>query len=158
MGGFDEIHIGLNDLHLSYGMSFMFEPLANGTVEELCKKFKAAGVPYGFGGIAKLGDGMLPADTAIENTTGIGEAVCKEYEQVMMLIDESFYYDADGYLREKNDSEDTDGISGVRRLYHGLSRAKKKIAVVVKNNPEVFEGILSILQGEATVTKHRVES
>ena len=24
MGGFDEIHIGLNDLHLSYGMSFMF--------------------------------------------------------------------------------------------------------------------------------------
>lgn len=24
LGGFDEIHIGLNDLHLSYGMSFMF--------------------------------------------------------------------------------------------------------------------------------------
>ena len=24
-GGFDEIHIGLNDLHLSYGMTFMFE-------------------------------------------------------------------------------------------------------------------------------------
>ena len=24
MDGFDEIHIGLNDLHLSYGMSFMF--------------------------------------------------------------------------------------------------------------------------------------
>ena len=65
MGGFDEIHIGLNDLHLSYGMSFMFEPLANGTVEELCKKFKAAGVPYGFGGIAKLGDGMLPAEKII---------------------------------------------------------------------------------------------
>lgn len=64
-GGFDEIHIGLNDLHLSYGMTFMFELLANGTVENLCDKFKAAKVPYGFGGIAKLGAGMLPAEKVV---------------------------------------------------------------------------------------------
>ena len=64
-GGFDEIHIGLNDLHLSYGMTFMFELLADGTVERLCRKFKAAGIPYGFGGIAKLGDGLLPAEKVI---------------------------------------------------------------------------------------------
>ena len=63
--GIDEIHIGLNDLHLSYGMSFMFEPLANGMVEMLCDKFRAAGIPYGFGGIARLGDGMLPAEKII---------------------------------------------------------------------------------------------
>ena len=56
LGGFDEIHIGLNDLHLSYGMTFMFEPLSDGIVEMLCDKFKKAGIPYGFGGIAKLGD------------------------------------------------------------------------------------------------------
>ena len=65
MGGFDEIHIGLNDLHLSYGMTFMFELLADGTVEQLCHKFKDAGIPYGFGGIAKLGCGMLPAEKVI---------------------------------------------------------------------------------------------
>lgn len=65
IGGFDEIHIGLNDLHLSYGMSFMFELLSDGTVEMLCRKFKQAGVPFGFGGIAKLGSGMLPAERII---------------------------------------------------------------------------------------------
>lgn len=65
MGGFDEIHIGLNDLHLSYGMTFMFELLADGTVERLCKKFRSSGIPYGFGGIAKLGDGLLPAEMII---------------------------------------------------------------------------------------------
>ena len=65
MGGFDEIHIGLNDLHLSYGMTFMFELLSNGMVENLCKKFKRAGIPYGFGGIAKIGDGLLPAEKII---------------------------------------------------------------------------------------------
>ena len=62
---FDEIHIGLNDLSLSYGMTFMFELLADGTVEMLCRKFKQAGIPYGFGGIAKLGDGLLPAEKII---------------------------------------------------------------------------------------------
>lgn len=64
-GGMDEIHIGLNDLHLSYGMTFMFELLANGIVEELCKKINAYHIPYGFGGIAKLGDGLLPAEKII---------------------------------------------------------------------------------------------
>lgn len=58
----DEIHIGLNDLHLSYGLTFMFELLANGTVERICKKLDRAGIPYGFGGIAKIGQGSLPAE------------------------------------------------------------------------------------------------
>ena len=62
---FDEIHIGLNDLYLSYGMTFMFEPLANGMVEMLCQKFKKKGIPYGFGGIARLGAGMLSAEKII---------------------------------------------------------------------------------------------
>ena len=62
---FDEIHIGLNDLSLSYGLTFMFELLPNGTVEKLCNKFKQKGIPYGFGGIAKLGSGLLPAEKVI---------------------------------------------------------------------------------------------
>ncbi|MBO5280720.1 MAG: aldolase [Clostridia bacterium] len=61
----DEIHIGLNDLHLSYGLTFMFELLSNGTVERLCGKMKSAGIPYGFGGIACLGGGMLPSEKII---------------------------------------------------------------------------------------------
>ena len=60
-----EIHIGLNDLHLSYGLTFMFELLSNGTVEGLCKKMNAAGVKYGFGGIARIGEGTLPAEKIV---------------------------------------------------------------------------------------------
>lgn len=58
----DEIHIGLNDLHLSYKKKFMFELLIDGTVESLCRKIKRSGIPFGFGGIARLGQGMLPAE------------------------------------------------------------------------------------------------
>ncbi len=61
----DEIHIGLNDLHLSYGLTFMFELLTNGTVENLCEKFKAKGIRYGFGGIARIGEGTLPAEKIV---------------------------------------------------------------------------------------------
>lgn len=63
--GIDEIHIGLNDLHLSYGLTFMFELVSNGVVENLCNKIKKAGISYGFGGIAKLGYGDLPAENVI---------------------------------------------------------------------------------------------
>lgn len=72
LNGIDEIHIGLNDLHLSYGMDFMFELLADGTVEQLCKKIAATGIPYGFGGIAKIGEGILPADYIVTEHYRLG--------------------------------------------------------------------------------------
>lgn len=65
LDGIDEVHIGLNDLHISCGLTFMFELLANGTVETLCQKLAAKGIPYGFGGIAKIGDGAVPAEKII---------------------------------------------------------------------------------------------
>lgn len=63
--GIDEIFVGLNDLSLGYGLSFMFELLADGTVDKLCEKFKKKGIPYGFGGIASLGKGTLPSEYVI---------------------------------------------------------------------------------------------
>lgn len=68
----DEIFIGLNDLSLGYGKKFMFELLADGTVEDLCYKFKKRGIPYGFGGIAALGSGMLPAEKIITEHYRLG--------------------------------------------------------------------------------------
>ena len=68
----DEIFIGLNDLSLGYGKKFMFELLADGTVEDLCYKFKKRGIPYGFGGIAALGGGMLPAEKIITEHYRLG--------------------------------------------------------------------------------------
>lgn len=65
LDGIDEIHIGLNDLSLGYGMSFLFELLAGGQVERLCARLKEKGIPYGFGGIAAPGQGMVPAEKII---------------------------------------------------------------------------------------------
>ena len=73
--GIDEIHIGLNDLHLGYKKKFMFELLVDGTVERLCDKFKQKGMPYGFGGIAGLGQGMLPAESIIKEHYRLGSGM-----------------------------------------------------------------------------------
>ena len=70
--GIDEIHIGLNDLHLAYGMKFMFELLTDGTVERLGCKILARGIPYGFGGIARLGAGALPSEAVIKEHYRLG--------------------------------------------------------------------------------------
>lgn len=63
--GIDEVYIGLNDLHISLGLSFMFETLSGGLVEYMAQKILARGIPFGFGGMAKIGEGTLPADAIL---------------------------------------------------------------------------------------------
>ena len=70
--GIDFIHIGLNDLSLGYGKTFMFELLTDGTVEKLCSKIRAKNIPYGFGGIAALGKGAVPAEMIIQEHYRLG--------------------------------------------------------------------------------------
>lgn len=70
--GIDELHIGINDLSLGYHKKFMFELFADGTVEKLCEKFREAGLPYGVGGIASLGRGLLPAEYLIKEHYRLG--------------------------------------------------------------------------------------
>lgn len=56
-------------------MKFMFELLADGTVEKLCNKVRNKGIPYGFGGIAQLGQGMLPAEHVIAEHYRLGSSM-----------------------------------------------------------------------------------
>lgn len=70
--GIDSVHIGLNDLSLGYHKKFMFELLADGTVERLANSIKYRGIPFGFGGIASLGKGMLPSEYVIREHYRLG--------------------------------------------------------------------------------------
>lgn len=70
--GIDEVHIGLNDLHLAYHKTFMFELLCDGTVDRLARLLRAKGLKFGFGGIARVGYGMLPAEHIIAEHYKLG--------------------------------------------------------------------------------------
>ena len=73
--GIDEYHIGINDLSIGYGKKFMFELVADGTVEKLCGAIKTTGKPYGFGGIAALGKGLVPAENVIIEHYRVGSSM-----------------------------------------------------------------------------------
>ena len=70
--GIDEIYIGLNDMSLSYGYKFMFQPLANGMVDRLTDKIRGKGLTFGFGGIASLTGGMLPGSYVLKEHYRLG--------------------------------------------------------------------------------------
>lgn len=74
VAGIDAVHIGLNDLHLSYKMKFMFEPLVDGKVDRLCSLMASYGYEYGVGGIARIGYGMLPAEYIIAEHYRLGSS------------------------------------------------------------------------------------
>lgn len=72
--GVDELFIGLNDLHISMGLTFMFELLSDGLVEYIADKCNNAGIPFGFGGIARIGEGMLPSDYILGEHVRLGSS------------------------------------------------------------------------------------
>lgn len=80
--GIDMIHIGLNDLHLELGMKFMFQPLTDGIVDGMASRIKAKGIPFGFGGIARLNSGMLPGSNVLKEHYRLGSS--------MVIVSRSF--------------------------------------------------------------------
>jgi hypothetical protein len=62
--GVDEIHVGLNDLRLSLGLTVPFEPLATGLVDEAGRLAHEAGVRFGFGGVTSPTITGLPVSPA----------------------------------------------------------------------------------------------
>lgn len=117
LSGIDEIHIGLNDLHLEYKNKFMFELLSNGKVEEICSKIKESKIKYGFGGIARLDEGMLPARHIIAEHYRLGSQ--------MAILSRSFY---DSWIN--NDLEEIErvfkyGIMEIREYEKRLQKESK---------------------------------
>ena len=72
--GLSEIYIGLNDLHLGLKLNFIFEPLANGMVDRMAGVIQNAGLPFGFGGIARIGEGQLPGEMVLGEHLRLGSS------------------------------------------------------------------------------------
>lgn len=137
--GIDEIHIGLNDLHLQYHLRFMFELLANGKVEEICNKIKGKGIPYGFGGIAKLDEGMLPARHIIAEHYRLGSS--------MAILSRSFY---DSWIADDLEEVERTFKYGLGEIREYEQRLEKESNAFFEHNRELVKeevsGILDIMK------------
>lgn len=131
--GIDEIHIGLNDLSLGYHKKFMFELLCDGTVERICKKLATTDMLYGFGGIASLGKGALPAEYIIREHYRLGSSMTilsrsflnTEKETDLVYI-ESFFNSEVRKIRVFEDS-----LAGYHDYDANLEELKEKVRIIV---------------------------
>jgi 2-keto-3-deoxy-L-rhamnonate aldolase RhmA len=117
--GIDMIHLGLNDMHLQLGMKFMFELLADGTVENLGKKIKAKGIPFGFGGIATLDGGAMPGSMVLKEHYRVGSS--------MVIVSRSFC----------NSDEVTD-LKEVQRIFQKGIKEIRDLEKEIENKPQSY--------------------
>lgn len=120
LDGIDEIHIGINDLSIGYGKKFLFEVLADGTVDNLCSKIKEKGIPYGFGGIASLGRGLLPSEHVIMEHYRLGSK--------MAILSRSFC----------NTEKMTD-LDAIKAAFSNGVRAIREYEQYCESHPEKWE-------------------
>lgn len=117
--GIDMIHLGLNDMHLELGMKFMFQLLADGTVDKLGSKIKAKGIPFGFGGIATLDGGALPGSMVLKEHVRLGSS--------MVIVSRSFC----------NTDVITD-MDEVSRVFHKGIKDIRNLEREIQNETEEF--------------------
>ena len=73
------------------------------------------------------------------------EILLKGYQdQLVFIIDERYYYDEKGYLREQRQKHQKP--TAVRTLFHRLNEAREEFAIIVKRNEAVYEVLLDLLQ------------
>ncbi len=104
--GVDEIYVGLNDLHRDMDMRFMFEPLASGAVDHAAMVAREHGLSFGFGGIARLTEGLIS-----------GRAVLAEHLRLgsnSVILSRTFARSGDG-------SSFADAVAALRRAEQELA-------------------------------------
>lgn len=120
LDGIDEMHIGINDLSIGYGKKFLFEVLADGTVDYLCSKIKEKGIPYGFGGVASLGHGILPSERVIMEHYRLGSK--------MAILSRSFC-----------NTEKMSGLDAINAVFTNGVRAIHEYESYCEAHPEKWE-------------------
>jgi len=70
--GIDYVHVGLNDIHIARGTTFIFEYLADGGVDAIASILRHAGISFGFGGMARIGGLLPPAERILAEHFRVG--------------------------------------------------------------------------------------
>lgn len=105
----------------------------DGEAANLLEDYMARGYWY------KVGDGNSYGSRNAEPSGGV--------DSLVVVMDDHYYYDEEGYLRSL-EAKDRANVFNVRSLFHYLNQAKEILAIVVKGNPEVYAGLMNVLQGK----------
>jgi hypothetical protein len=135
--GVSEIYIGLNDLHISLGHRFIFEPLASGVLDRATKELQDANLPYGFGGLARAGEGLLPAEMIVAEHVRLGST--------RAILSRTFHRQATS-LPALLQSMDFHGE--INRLREAYTQAMHMSASALEGNRDAVRRVVASIVGE----------
>lgn len=125
--GVSEIYIGLNDLHLDMELTFMFEPLCSGFVDEMAMIIKSAGLPFGFGGVARIGEGAVPAELIMGEHHRLGSS--------SVILSRIFHhYDGNNSQTDMNEMQHE-----LAKLHHAVESFKSRSESDIAQDRAVFQ-------------------
>ena len=133
--GIDEIYVGLNDLHISLKLDFMFELLADGSVEKMAANCQEVGIPFGFGGIARMDEGLLPGDLVLAEHLRL--------KSTAVILSRTFH-------RASTSLDEIHSNLDFAREVHRLRECETRLAQ--RDNSEVEADHRRLLQGVAEIT------
>jgi citrate lyase beta subunit len=128
LDGIDYIHVGLNDLHIERKTKFMFEFVADGSMDSLAMKFKNKQITFGFGGCARIGDLVPPAERVIAEHYRLGSSG--------VILSRSFLHPSQINYSDNSLELFIKGVSEIRNLENELS---KKDLVFFEKNKIIFQ-------------------
>ena len=132
--GIKEIYIGLNDLSLSLGSKFLFEPLANNILENASELLNYHKIPWGFGGIARYGEGLLPAEKILGEHVRLGSS--------RLILSRTFVRN----LQNLSDiKESMDFSSEINKLKETINYWSSQSNQEIKNNRECVKSIINTI-------------
>ncbi|MEM8786987.1 MAG: aldolase/citrate lyase family protein [Pseudomonadota bacterium] len=129
----EQVHIGLNDLALDMGAKFLFQPLADGSLERPCAALRAAGVPFGIGGVARLGAGAVPAELVLGEHARLGSN--------WVILSRAFHDRADTLATLRNGIDFGAELAALRRCYAAWRRASRP---ALEKNRAAFRNAVSV--------------
>lgn len=134
--GVDQVHIGLNDLHLEMGCRFMFEPLSSGHVDYMAKALRSANMPFGIGGVARLGEGLLPAEMILSEHARLGST--------WAILSRTFHREANNVQEIQTQMNFADELQKLRTAYQAsCKKTKQELKLEHLSIKTVIENIAS---------------
>lgn len=132
--GIDYIHIGLNDLHLSLGNKFMFEPLSSGLLDELSKIIIEKNIEFGFGGVSRIGTGTLLAEKILLEHIRLNSS--------MVILSRSFFDNIASIKKQEFSRDLADEVKKLRQVIN-KTYTDQQLLENANEVKSIIEGIVS---------------
>jgi len=113
--GIIELYVGLNDLHMDLKNHFIFQPLAEGLLDPVALIAKRSKIRFGFGGVARIGEGAIPGELILGEHLRLGSD--------SVILSRTFYrHDDPDRLNDNSDQVFSDEVKKLRATEKLLSK------------------------------------